>query len=109
MAKKKQGQKFDQGKPTFDLLPDDALAAINKVLEFGANKYAERNWEQGFEWRRAWNATFRHLWDWIRRKDIDDESGMPVLWHAGCEILFLIAFTLRDVGDDDRPPAPPEA
>lgn len=103
------GQKFDSGKPTFDLLPDDALAGIQKVLEFGAHKYAERNWEYGFNWRRAWNACLRHLWAWMRREDVDPESGLPTLWHAGCEILFLIAFQIRCRGCDDRPPAPPEA
>lgn len=50
------GVKFDQGKPGYELLPDDALAAIQKVLDFGAKKYAARNWELGMDWTRPWNA-----------------------------------------------------
>jgi hypothetical protein len=99
------GQKFDGGKPAFDLLPDDALAEIQKVLEFGAKKYAMRNWEKGIAWRRVWNACCRHLWAWIRREPCDPETGLSHLAHAGCCILFLIAYELRAVGEDDRPPA----
>lgn len=98
-----KGLKFDQGKPTFELLPDDALAAIQKVLDFGATKYAARNWELGMEWLRPWNACFRHLWAWVRREPCDPETGMSHLWHAGCCILFLIAYEMRQVGVDNRP------
>lgn len=99
------GTKFDSGKPGFELLPDDALGAIQKVLEFGAQKYAERNWELGMEWRRPWNACLRHLWAWMRREEADPETGMSHLWHAGCCILFLIAYEMRGVGTDNRPVA----
>ena len=99
-----EGVKFDGNKPTYELLPDDALAAIQKILDFGAVKYAARNWELGMEWRRPWNACLRHLWAWMRREPCDQESGMSHLWHAGCCILFLIAYELRGVGTDNRPP-----
>ena len=101
------GMKFDTNKPAFDLLPDDALAEIQKVLDFGAKKYAARNWEKGLEWRRVWNATMRHLWAWVRREDKDPETGLSPLAHAACEILFLLAFELRGAGVDDRHEAPP--
>ena len=97
-----EGKKFDDGKPTFDLLPYDALAAIQKVLDFGAAKYEPRNWEKGMAWLRPWNACMRHLWAWARGEKSDPESGYSHLWHAGCCILFLIAYELRNVGTDDR-------
>ena len=98
-----KGLKYDQGKPTFELLPDDALGAIQKVLDFGAKKYAARNWELGMEWSRPWNACLRHLWAWMRREKADPETGMSHLWHAGCCILFLIAYEMRQGGVDNRP------
>lgn len=101
------GVKFDQGKPEFDYLPDDALAAINQVLVFGANKYAARNWENGMKWRRPFNACLRHLWAWARREPCDPETGLSHLAHAGCCILFLIAYEIRGVGEDNRHVAPP--
>lgn len=102
-----KGRKDDQGKASFFLLPFDALAAIHKVLIFGAIKYAARNWEHGMDWSRPWEACIRHLEAWMRREKGDPESGMSHLWHAGCCILFLIAFELRRVGNDNRPEAPP--
>lgn len=104
-----KGVKFDDGKAGFELLPDDALAAIQKILDFGAKKYAARNWELGMEWVRPWRACLRHLWAWVRREPCDPESGYSHLWHAGCCILFLIAYELRNTGTDNRPPAPPKA
>lgn len=98
------GQKFDGGKPTFHLLPDDAIAEIQKVLEFGAQKYAPRNWERGMAWCRVWNACLRHLWAWSRREEVDPETGLSHLAHAACCILFLLAYEQRRVGEDDRPP-----
>jgi hypothetical protein len=108
----KEGFKVDAGKATFTYLPFDALGAINRVLVFGAKKYADRNWEKGMNWTRPWDACVRHLDAWMRREEADEESGMSHLWHAGCCILFLIAFELRGIGTDNRPAAlfaPPPA
>jgi Domain of unknown function (DUF5664) len=99
-----EGRKDDTGKITFDLLPDDALAAIQKILDFGAKKYAPRNWEKGMNWLRVWNACMRHLWAWVRCEKEDPESKLSHLWHAGCCILFLISFEIRKIGTDDRNP-----
>lgn len=103
------GVKHDTGKPTFRFLPWDALSAINKVLIFGAKKYAARNWERGMEWSRPWEACMRHLWAWHDREPSDPETGYSHLWHAGCCILFLIAFELRGIGVDDRLEVPPSS
>ena len=109
-----EGIKHDQGKDTFEYLPDDALAAINRILIFGARKYADRNWEKGMDWLRPWNACLRHLWAWARREPCDPETGESHLLHASCCLLFLVAFELRGVGTDNRPgvnskPLPVEA
>ena len=36
-------------------------------------------------------------------KKADMETGFSHLWHAGCCIVFLIAFEIRGTGTDDRP------
>lgn len=97
-----EGRKDDQGKACFHYLPADALAAINKVLVFGAGKYGDRNWERGMAWLRPANAALRHLFAWMRGERADPETGMSHLWHAGCCILFLITYELRQIGKDDR-------
>ena len=97
-----EGRKDDQGKDGFQYLPADALAAINRVLVFGADKYGARNWERGMRWTRPANALLRHMFAWLRGEQSDAETGMSHLWHAGCCVLFLIAYELRGAGEDDR-------
>lgn len=100
-----EGRKDDTGKDPWHLTPWDAVRCIIRVLGFGANKYAPRNWEKGMDWSRPFAAVQRHLTAWWHKENggIDAETGYSHLWHAGCCILFLIAYELRGVGQDDRP------
>jgi hypothetical protein len=95
--------KHDTQKDPWHLAPWDAIAAIVKVLMFGANRYGPRNWEQGFDWSRLYSATLRHLTAWWQGESNDADTGYSHLWHAGCCILFLIAHEMRGIGRDDRP------
>ena len=107
------GWKNDTGKVRLELVPPELLFAVGQVLTFGANKYADRNWEKGLSWGRVFGALMRHLWAWWGGKgpttksflfgDLDDETAMSHLWHAGCCIAFLIAYEERGTGTDDRP------
>ena len=98
--------KLDDGKADWSLLPVDSVEEILKVLEFGKNKYAAHNWckGNGFLWTRPLNACLRHLFAWARGEDKDPESGISHLAHAGCNILFLLHFTLNKqrYNQDDR-------
>jgi hypothetical protein len=97
------GVKYDAGKDPWHLLPWDAVRGIVKVLAFGAVKYGDRNWESGMAWSRCYGALIRHVTAWWEGYDFDQETGYSHLWHAGCCILFLIAFEMRGIGTDDRP------
>lgn len=76
--------------------------SVAAVLGFGAEKYAADNWRKGMEWRRLYGAALRHLMAWERGEDLDPESGLPHLAHAGCCILFLLSYQLVGGGTDDR-------
>lgn len=103
------GVKFDNGKTRDDLLPPELEEAVAKVLAFGAQKYAARNWEKGMDWSRPYAAARRHLRNWFARRDFgkgegnDADSGFSDLHHAACNIAFLIAYEARGIGTDDRP------
>ena len=103
MAEFTEGVKYDEGKDPWHLYPWDAAKAIVKVLTFGANKYSERNWELGMAWSRCYRAAIGHLQDWWQTGEPDAETGYSHLWHAGCCVMFLIAFEIRGIGKDDRP------
>jgi len=102
--------KFDGGKTRLELLPFDALSEVADVLAFGAQKYGEHNWCGGMRWSSLIGAALRHIFAWAMGQDKDPETGLSHLAHAGCCILFLIAYQRRGVGEDDRfkVPAPPE-
>ena len=86
--------KFDDNKTDWSLMPFEAVEEINKVLEFGAKKYSAHNWTEGegFSYTRVMSSLFRHLFAWSRGQDLDPESGLSHLAHAGCNVLFLIYY-----------------
>jgi hypothetical protein len=95
-------QKFDSGKAPLDLFPPEALIEIGKVLGHGALKYGEQNWRGGMLWGRMFAAAQRHMQAWLAGEDIDPESWLLHLAHAGCCIAFLIAYQKSGIGTDDR-------
>ena len=97
-----EGRKDDSDKTPWDLLPPDAVEEILKVLAFGAKKYDRRNWEKGMAWNRPFNALMRHMWAWHGGEATDPETGISHLAHAGCCILFLLAYEKRKIGEDNR-------
>lgn len=97
-----EGVKYDEGKPRMDLIPPEMLEALGDVLGHGAEKYSERNWENGMDWGRPYAACIRHLNSWWSGEDVDPESGRSHLHHAACCIAFLIAFEQRCIGQDTR-------
>ena len=94
--------KQDAGKPRMDLIAPEMLFGVAEVLDFGARKYAERNWERGISWGRCFGAMMRHMWAWWRGEACDPETGFSHLSHAACCLMFLMAYEARGVGADDR-------
>lgn len=98
----KGGRKDDNGKPRYDLIAPEMLDEIAKVLALGAAKYAPRNWEQGMSWGRVFSAMMRHAWAWWRGEENDPETGLSHLSHLACNAMFLLAYSKRGAGADDR-------
>lgn len=70
----------------YDLVPAEPLRQLAEHFGRGAKKYADRNWEAGFDWSLSFAALNRHLWQFWAGEDIDTETGSPhiiaVMWHA---------------------------
>lgn len=98
-----EGHKDDAEKVRYELLAPELLDSIAQILTYGAKKYGDRNWERGMKWSRPFGALMRHLWAWWRGEAADTETGKSHLWHAGCCLMFLIAYEARTLGEDDRP------
>jgi hypothetical protein len=99
----KIGVKYDREKLRVDLVPVSAIRALAQVLTDGARKYGERNWEKGLEWNRPYAAAQRHLLAWWNGETYDLESGHNHLWHALCELAFLVEFERTHPELDNRP------
>ncbi len=100
------GIKLDAGKAPMSLLDRYALEQIASVLAFGAKKYAAHNWRGGIAYSRLTDAALRHLFAFADGEDVDAESGLPHLAHAGCCILFALGMTNTRPDMDDRYKAP---
>lgn len=101
------GLKHDGDKVRMDLLPIEALVGTAQVLTFGAAKYEDDNWRKGIKYNRLYGAALRHLTAWYAGEDLDPESGLSHLHHAGCCIAFLQSFTETQRTElDNRPDGP---
>lgn len=101
-ALKKEGIKFDSGKIRLELIPPEFLYAVGDILTYGAKKYDDHNWARGMSWTRVYGALQRHLNAWLSGEDLDPETGKSHLWHASCNMAFLVTYEKRQVGVDDR-------
>lgn len=97
-----QAMKFDQDKLPLHLLSTEAMNQTAAVLAFGAEKYAEHNWREGFAWSRPLSAAMRHITAFNAGEDKDPESGLSHLAHAACCIMFLLEFEKTHKHLDDR-------
>ncbi len=82
--------KHDAGKPRLTLVPTEIVRCIAAVREYGNRKYGDpENWRT-VEKERYLDAAYRHLLDCVDDLSaVDDESGLPHLWHLACNIAFL--------------------
>lgn len=100
-----EGKKYDEGKNRMGLVLQgfsNALWEVGRVGTFGANKYGENNWMYlDNAQSRYKDALFRHLFQYMQGKDLDDESGMKHLSHACWNCLALLEFELGETITDE--------
>ena len=82
--------KADAGKPRLSLVPRKIIWAIAAIREYGNKKYGDpNNWKQ-VEPDRYRDAAYRHFMRYLDDPTgVDEESGLPHLWHLACNIAFL--------------------
>ena len=100
-------------KPRPDLIPGAARIAVGRVLAMGCAKHGRCTWtEAGTEQARGEThiaSAERHLAALGDSYDaLDDESGLPHLWHAAAQMLIAIDCMARAQGTERAPDALPE-
>ena len=96
--------KFDATKVRVDLLPIDPMMQVANVFGFGAKKYFANSYRQGetVAWSRTYGSILRHLFAFWQGEDIDPESGLPHLAHAGTQLFILMEHTAHNKDKNDR-------
>lgn len=88
------GKKDSKNKVRLDLVPTEAIEGLALALMDGIKKYDENNWRLGLSYSEIYGAAQRHLqkfWN-TDKPDVDSESKLPHLYHAICNIAFLITY-----------------
>jgi hypothetical protein len=81
------GARRDQrvGKGRYDLIAPEFLRRLALIMEAGAAKYGDRNWEKGIPISRSFDSLQRHLWQFMAGQDDEDHLG-----HAAANLMFII-------------------
>lgn len=89
--------KADAGKLRLTLVPTELIRAVAAIREYGVNKYGESESWKRVEIQRYRDAAYRHFLAYIDNpKSVDEESGLPHLWHLACNIAFLCDLEDKD-------------
>lgn len=85
-----QVAKADAGKLRLTLVPRGIVKAIARIRMYGTEKYGDQeNWRQ-VSAERYRDAAFRHFLAYLDDPTgVDEESGLPHLWHLCTNCAFL--------------------
>jgi hypothetical protein len=93
-AKDNLASRQNNGKPRPTLFPVSVYRECLKVLEFGAKKYGDFNWQKGFAYLNCADSLERHWLDWKDGQDKDDESKLWHLAHVIVNATFLLFYQI---------------
>lgn len=111
------GLRFNKGKLRYELVYPKAHEDMVDILTMGAEKYFDRNWENGLSWTSVIASLKRHITAIEKGEDYDydpncsqciagickSHSGRLHIAHAACNVHFLNAFYYIFPQGDDRP------
>lgn len=80
--------RFNEGKPKWSLVNYKSLEPMIRVLEFGAQKYAPKNWMKPMNTTEILESMQRHLAALMDGEEFDKESGLPHMGHIQCNAMF---------------------
>lgn len=98
-----EGLRYDTGKLRLDLLPAEWELELGRVSTMGSIKYAPRNWERGMAWMKMIGCSRRHILKFLLGEKYDKETGCHHLALAAWNLLALMSYDMRGLGENDIP------
>lgn len=87
-----EGAKHDSGKLKYSHVPPEVIDAIAVIREYGNRKYSDPDNWRAIAPERWHEALLRHTREiWNDPCHVDEESGLPSLWHLATNAAFLCA------------------
>ena len=86
----------------YDLVPVGPLREVAELYGRGAKKYADRNWELGYDWSLSYAAAQRHLNQWWGGESRDSETGAHHLASVIFHCMAMMEFEVTHPELDDR-------
>lgn len=87
-----EGARHDSGKLKYSHVPPEVIDAIAVVRAYGNRKYSDPDNWRSISPDRWHEALLRHTREiWNDPCHIDEESGLPSLWHLATNAAFLCA------------------
>ena len=80
--------RYNEGKPKWSLVHYESLIPMIRVLEFGALKYAPRNWIKPMNETEILESMQRHLAALMDGEEFDQESGINHMGHIQANAMF---------------------
>ena len=96
------GEKRDEGKLRYDLIPAHHLQELAYVYTIGAKKYGDNNWRSGIAYSRIVAALMRHLEAWRAGRLVDPDDGQHPLASVAWCALTLMEYENTHPEFDDR-------
>lgn len=84
--------RLNEGKRKWSLVHYKSLEPLVEVLEFGAGKYGEKNWQKGLDKTEILESMMRHLTALMDGESNDKESKLHHIGHIMCNAMFYEYF-----------------
>jgi hypothetical protein len=94
--------RFNEGKPQWSYVHFKSLEPMVRVLEFGAIKYAPKNWMKPMDTTKILESMQRHLAALFDGEECDPETGLSHMGHIQCNALFYNYHKEREKNDNNR-------